>query len=122
MGRCLPVLSEEALNALEHYRYPGNIRELANIVERLLTICPEGKITLKDLPHEVREEAAHAPQTANMLNDLPYGGACLSQVERELILKTLEMTSGNKAAAARMIGITRRRLYLRLSQYGLAAA
>jgi DNA-binding NtrC family response regulator len=43
-------------------------------------------------------------------------------VEKELILKTLEMTSGNKSAAARMIGITRRRLYLRLSQYGLASA
>ena len=122
MGRCAPVLSEEVLNALEHYRYPGNIRELANIVERLLTICPDGRITFKDLPQEVREEAAHAPQTAKMLNDLPDGGARLSQVEKELILKTLEMTSGNKAAAARMIGITRRRLYLRLSQYGLALA
>ena len=122
MGRNPPVLSEEVLNALNNYRYPGNVRELANIVERLLTMCPDGKISLEDLPHEVREEAAYAPQTANVLNDLPDGGACLSEVEKELILKTLEMTSGNKAAAARMIGITRRRLYLRLSQYGLASA
>jgi DNA-binding NtrC family response regulator len=122
MGRCLPDLSEEILTALTDYRYPGNVRELANIVERLLTICPDGKISLRDLPKEVREEAAHAPQAATVLNALPDGGACLSQVEKELILKTLEMTSGNKSAAARMIGITRRRLYLRLSQYGLASA
>jgi transcriptional regulator of acetoin/glycerol metabolism len=84
-------------------------------------MCPDGKISIKDLPQEVREEAASALQTTNVLNDLPDGGACLSEVEKELILKTLEMTSGNKAAAARMIGITRRRLYLRLSQYGLAS-
>jgi DNA-binding NtrC family response regulator len=120
MGRCLPALSEEALNALKNYRYPGNVRELANIVERLLALCPDGKIGFKDLPPEVRAEAAHAPQTVRVLNELPDGGACLSDVEKELILKTLAMTSGNKAAAARMIGITRRRLYLRLSQYGLA--
>jgi two-component system, NtrC family, response regulator AtoC len=122
MGRRLPVLSAEALKALKNYRYPGNVRELANIVERLLTMCPGGRIGFKDLPQEVREEAADAAQSANVLNELPDGGACLSEVEKELILKTLAMTSGNKAAAARMIGITRRRLYLRLSQYGLVSA
>jgi DNA-binding NtrC family response regulator len=122
MDRYPPVLSEEVLNALKNYHYPGNVRELANIVERLLTMCPDGKISFKDLPQEVREEAASSAQATNILNDLPDGGACLSEVEKELILKTLEMTSGNKAAAARMIGITRRRLYLRLSQYGLASA
>jgi len=120
MDRYPPVLSEEALNALKNYRFPGNVRELANIVERLLTMCPDGQIGFKDLPQEVREEAASERQTANVLNDLPDGGACLSEVEKELILKTLEMTSGNKAAAARKMGITRRRLYLRLAQYGIA--
>jgi DNA-binding NtrC family response regulator len=122
MSRRPPVLSEEVLTALIDYRYPGNVRELANIVERLLTICPDGKISLQDLPREVREEAACTPRATAVLNALPTGGACLSEVEKELILKTLEMTSGNKSAAARMIGITRRRLYLRLSQYGLASA
>lgn len=121
MDRRLPVLSAEALRALTHYRYPGNVRELANIVERLLTMCPDGRISFSDLSREVREEAAHAPQTANVLKNLPDGGTCLSEVEKELILKTLAMTSGNKAAAARMIGISRRRLYLRLSQYGIAS-
>jgi DNA-binding NtrC family response regulator len=122
LGRRQPALSEDALSALGNYRYPGNVRELENIVERLLTICPDGKISLQDLPQEVRAEAACAPRATAVLSALPTGGACLSEVEKELILKTLEMTSGNKSAAARMIGITRRRLYLRLSQYGLASA
>jgi two-component system NtrC family response regulator len=122
LGRRQPALSEDALGALSNYRYPGNVRELENIVERLLTICPDGKISLQDLPQEVRAEAECAPRATAVLNALPAGGACLSEVEKELILKTLEMTSGNKSAAARMIGITRRRLYLRLSQYGLASA
>jgi DNA-binding NtrC family response regulator len=122
MGRRTPVLSEEVLAALANYRYPGNVRELANIVERLMTICPDGKIGRQDLPREVLEEAAHAPHAATVLAVLPAGGARLSQVEKELILKTLEIASGNKSVAARMIGITRRRLYLRLSQYGLVSA
>jgi DNA-binding NtrC family response regulator len=122
MGRRTPVLSEEVLAALTDYRYPGNVRELANIVERLMTICPDGKIGLQDLPKEVLDESAHAPHAATVLTALPSGGARLSQVEKELILKTLEIASGNKSVAARMIGITRRRLYLRLSQYGLVPA
>jgi DNA-binding NtrC family response regulator len=122
MGRRTPVLSEEVLAALTDYRYPGNVRELANIVERLMTICPDGKIGRQDLPREVLDEAAHAPHAGTVLTALPAGGASLSQVEKELILKTLEIASGNKSVAARMIGITRRRLYLRLSQYGLVPA
>lgn len=122
MGRNLPVFSGQTLDALKRYRYPGNVRELSNIVERLLTMCPGGQITFGDLPPEIREEFCGVSQNTPVLNELPDGGACLCEVEKELILKTLEITSGNKAAAARMIGITRRRLYLRLSQYGLASA
>ena len=122
MGRNLPVLSDGALNALIHYRYPGNVRELANIVERLMTMCPDGSIACSDLPPEISAELTDVSQNTHVLNELPDRGACLSEVEKELILKTLERTSGNKAAAARMIGITRRRLYLRLSQYGLGSA
>lgn len=122
IGHCVPALSQEVLNALQHYRYPGNVRELANIVERLLAMCSDGRITFEDLPREIRDDLAYASHHTTVLNELPGDGACLSEVEKELILKTLEITSGNKAAAARMIGITRRRLYLRLSQYGIASA
>jgi DNA-binding NtrC family response regulator len=102
-----------------HYSYPGNVRELINLVERLLVMCPNGNITAEDLPEEVRTDAKLSTESNKLLRQLPDGGARLQEVEKELILKTLAATSGNKVAAARMLGITRRRLYLRLSQYGL---
>jgi two-component system NtrC family response regulator len=121
MGRSLPSLTKEARAALLCYSYPGNVRELSNIVERLIVTCPNGRITLRGLPEEVREEADLAAGYSELLKELPDGGICLQEVEKELILKTLQKTSGNKLAAATMLGITRRLLYLRLSQYGLTS-
>ncbi|MGD8837846.1 MAG: helix-turn-helix domain-containing protein, partial [Desulfobacteraceae bacterium] len=59
--------------------------------------------------------------STKLLNELPNGGVALQDMEKELILKTLKMTSWNKAAAARMLGMTRRLLYLRLARYGFSA-
>lgn len=119
-GREAPFLTEDAAGLLLNYAYPGNVRELANIVERLAVICSHEKITTSDLPEEIRETENISPAFDKMLKRLPEGGVSLKEIERELILKTLQMTSGNKAAAARMLGITRRLLYLRLCQYGLS--
>lgn len=118
-----PRLSETAERALMQYAYPGNVRELANIVERLCVMCADGEATLADLPKEIRDEAsAVSADKGAWIGDLPHGGVRLQEMEKELILKTLEKTSGNKTAAAKMMGITRRRLYLRLSEYGIAPA
>ena len=113
-----PSLDSEAEEALLKYAYPGNVRELANIVERLLVTCPQGKIALQDLPEEVLEKTVQPADSSWHLKDLPEDGVPLKEVERELILKTLKKTDGNKVAAARMLGITRRLLYLRLADYG----
>jgi DNA-binding NtrC family response regulator len=121
MDRSVPLLTEEARSLLLDYSYQGNVRELTNIVERLLVTCPNGKITYHDLPEEVREEVDSAPASTEMLKGLPDGGVPLQEIEKELILKTLKMTSWNKTAAARTLGITRRLLYLRLSQYGFSS-
>jgi two-component system NtrC family response regulator len=102
------------------YSYQGNVRELTNIVERLLVICSNGKITCRDLPQEVREEAVETQGSTKLLKELPNDGVPLQELEKELILKTLKMTSWNKTAAARMLGMTRRLLYLRLAQYGFS--
>lgn len=120
LGRPLPMFTERAESALTGYSYPGNVRELINIVQRLFLTCSNGLIAFRDLPEEMRSEAAPFSGPPQVLKDLPDGGVCLRDVERELIVKTLERTGGKKAAAARMLGITRRLLYLRLSEYGLS--
>ncbi len=122
MERSAPLLTPGAKKLLLGYSYHGNVRELINIVERLVVICLNGKITCEDLPEEVREESMEAQQApTKLLKELPNGGVSLQDMEKELILKTLRMTSWNKASAARMLGMTRRLLYLRLAQYGFSA-
>jgi DNA-binding NtrC family response regulator len=120
MDRSAPIVAPEVSSLLLDYSYQGNVRELTNIVERLLVICSNGKITCRDLPQEVREEAVEAQGPAKLLKELPNDGVPLQELEKELILKTLKMTSWNKTAAARMLGMTRRLLYLRLAQYGFS--
>ena len=120
MDRSVPLLAPEVRSLLLDYSYQGNVRELTNIVERLIVICSNGKITYHDLPEEVREEAVKEQGSTKLLKELPNGGVPLQELEKELILKTLKMTSWNKAAAARMLGMTRRLLYLRLAQYGFS--
>ncbi|MCB2187852.1 MAG: sigma-54 dependent transcriptional regulator [Deltaproteobacteria bacterium] len=115
-GRPLPAIEDEAWRALLNHNYPGNVRELRNLAERITVSCPSGAVSLADLPPEVAT-AADAPDAGRVLGELPTGGVSLRQLEKELILKTLEKAGGNKAAAARMLGVTRRFLYLRLAEY-----
>jgi DNA-binding NtrC family response regulator len=118
-----PQLSEPAEKALLRYSYPGNVRELANIVERLFVLCSDGQVTLADLPAEILDETSgHSEDPGKWINDLPETGIRLQEMEKALIVKTLEKTSGNKAAAARMMGMTRRRLYIRIMEYGIVSA
>jgi two-component system response regulator AtoC len=118
MDRSAPLVAPEVSSLLLDYSYQGNVRELTNIVERLLVICSNGKITCQDLPQDVRVDAVEAQGPEKLLKELPHDGVPLQELEKELILKTLKMTSWNKTAAARMLGMTRRLLYLRLAQYG----
>jgi two-component system NtrC family response regulator len=99
------------------YAYPGNVRELMNVVERTFVTCPNGKVTFEDLPEELRSKKVSNSNGNSVLMELPESGVRLQEVEKELIMKTLELTKGNKMAAAGLLGITRRRLYLRLSEY-----
>ncbi len=117
MGRLVPVVSKAAGNVLRDYDYPGNVRELINLVERLLVTCSGERIDVDDLPGEI---SSQENGTSAFLSDIPSGGVRLEDMEKELILKTLEKTGNNRTEAAKMLGITRRKLYLRLSCYGVA--
>ncbi len=112
-GRGLPgeKLSPEARERLAAHRWPGNVRELENALERALILAGEG---------EVGPEHLAPPAPGRRAAEVLGEGFDLDAFERDLILAALERAGGNKAAAARLLGITRRRLYSRLESLGAA--
>lgn len=120
-GRVVRGIAPDAQRALDGYGYPGNIRELENIVERAVALGTGPVIGLGDLPVEVAGAAA-LPTAA--LAQLPEAGLALDDVlnelERRLLLQALARTEGNRTEAARLLRITFRSLRYRLKKQGLA--
>ena len=110
------LLSQEALQALLAYAWPGNIRELQNVVERL-RILSSGKIELRDLPSHVRT-ATHL-RLDSQFNQAPPVEMPLEELERIHILRCLTHHEGNKTRAAQSLGITIKTLYNKLHRYGI---
>jgi two-component system, NtrC family, response regulator len=105
----VPVLQKEYLEVLQHYNWPGNIRELKNIIERSVILNDEQQLTIKNLPVEL--QAAH-PQSLHSAFEL--AGA-----EKLHIQKVLTYTNGNKTEAARLMGIGLTTLYRKIEEYHL---
>ncbi len=116
-GQPPPTLSNEAMDTLRQYAFPGNVRELENILERAATLCEGGVIQTSDLGL-----AWHPPADNECTTAGPDGGLeqQLADMERRLISRALEQTGGNKTAAARQLGISFRALRYRLEKLGLA--
>ena len=99
------------------YRWPGNVRQLENVLERLLVLASGDLITAEDLPEEL---VPVAPSTAILWPNLPEDGISLEAIERELISRALEKFDGNQSQAARYLDISRRTLIYRMEKHGLA--
>jgi DNA-binding NtrC family response regulator len=111
-GREAGDLSEAAIHKLVHYDWPGNIRELRNVLERSIILRPEGTIGADDiLIGDSIPGAATDTTGTDTFN--------LEEMEERAIKKALAVTSGNRSEAARLLGITRRALYGRLERYGI---
>jgi DNA-binding NtrC family response regulator len=106
-------ITPDALSALQGYDFPGNVRELENLIERAFAMGAREQITLADLPSLTSGHAAPVATSS--------GGAIpqLAEVEKELILRALAHYSDDKEAAARALGISRRTIYRRLKEYGM---
>ena len=105
-----PVLTAGAKKILEQYPFPGNVRELANAVERAL-ILTGGKLPLTA---EALSFLGQQKASPRRVFELPPEGISLEELEKELIKQALERTGGNKSAAARLLGLTRTKLRTRL--------
>lgn len=110
-------LDAEVLKVLDIYPWPGNIRELENLMERLAALNEEGVITVDDLPDHVANQASSVDR---LLLNIPPDGVALEQVERELIREALERNDWNQTRAARFLQITRNTLIYRMQKFGLS--
>jgi len=121
-GKPAREFSPEAMAALISYRWPGNVRELRAAVEHGVVMATGSRIQLADLPESLRDTTG---RSAPLLSPVPGGAGDtggesatlnLDQHEKTLILQALEQTRGNRAEAARKLGISRRTLYRRLDE------
>ena len=112
LGRPGCSVSPEALAVLRKHRWPGNVRELENVIERALVLGSSTVLTVHDLPDSLLEATPTAART---------GGRRLADVERDHIARTLRDSAGNKAAAARVLGLDRKTLYRKLIQHRIAS-
>jgi len=116
-----PQLDQGAIELLQTYPFPGNVRELENVLERALTLCGDGLITAD---HIKLRGAARPPatETAQPANTEELGGALgdkLEDMERDAIIKALEKTRYNKTAAAKLLGMSFRALRYRVKKLGI---
>ena len=110
-------LTPPALAALKGYRFPGNVRELENMLERAYTLCENDQINTADL--RLAESPSPADQEGPSLADIDNLEDYLESVERKLILQALEETRWNRTAAAQRLNLTFRSMRYRLKKLGL---
>ena len=108
------IMSAEALESMSKYSWPGNIRELENIVERCVVISSSSMIKISCLPYEIREAGnSYAPTN----EPEPLLNSAIDAIEREVIQKALAEAKGNKTKASLSLGISRRSLHRKLQKY-----
>lgn len=116
-----PKFSKQALRVLKTYAWPGNIRELRNLCERLSILLAGRVIEPENLPSEFTAKViANAPATSNFT--LPETGLQLDTLEADLIHQALNRTNGNRSKSAKLLGISRDTLLYRMQKHGFAAS
>ena len=113
-----PTLSVEALAMLKAYRWPGNLRELRNVLERSVLLCNGNVITADDLPNE-KFTTSHLERVTGAMAPLTVSGSPEFEAERTRIMQALEHNGGNQTLAARAMGISRRTMLNRLDAYAI---
>jgi two-component system response regulator PilR (NtrC family) len=114
-----PLLGGDALAALEAYGFPGNVRELENILERAITLTIEGEIRAADIQLRPPPSGTVSAVSAVNLSKAGALGDHLEDIERDAIIKALEQSRFNKTAAAKILGMSFRALRYRIKKLGI---
>jgi two-component system response regulator HydG len=116
-GRPVRTIAAAALRALENYHWPGNIRELRNVIERAVALCPGPEIQPADLPEAILA-ATHRPNCTAFASASSLGSA-KRDIETARIAEALRKHRNNRLRAAADLGISRMTLYRKLRKYGM---
>ena len=124
IGVTRPQISDEAMDKLLSYSYPGNVRELENILERAVTLCSEDRIEPEDIQLKPGQLLSDLPELAGRdvtVGDVGADGleGQLEHIQREAIVRALEQTRYNKTKAAELLGMTFRQLRYRVKKLGI---
>ena len=96
------------------YNWPGNVRELRNTIENMVLLSRENVLSIDDVPEPIR-----ATQSTPLSGSASLAGRSLAEVERELIQSNLDFVDGNRAKAAKILGMGERTLYRKIKEYDL---
>src|SRR5918912_19409 len=111
-GKQIKGLTPGTLNAMLAHDWPGNVRELENAIERAVVLCKSSELTADDLPTTLRGPRPAQRDPAGLIP-----GASMGEIEREAILRTLELVGGSTSRAAEILGISVRKIQYRLKEY-----
>lgn len=110
------TIEQDALAALEHYAWPGNVRELMNVIESIYTFSRSARISRADLPVPITATPVRLRPEVSPSSAVPPSFA---EAERDLIVRALASTGGNKLQTAKLLGISRKKLYAKIAKYSL---
>ncbi|NVM01831.1 MAG: sigma-54-dependent Fis family transcriptional regulator [Candidatus Helarchaeota archaeon] len=119
LGKKVKGISDEALFLLKNYNWPGNIRELGNIIERAMVIGSKDVITPQDLPHEIFGILGKVRKPAKEFS-LREGASSLWEVEKGIIERALQECNYNQSLAAKKLGISRNHLRYRIKKWNIS--
>ena len=111
------TISADALALFMEYGWPGNVREMENILERCSAFCDEGVIQVKDLPESFKD----VPERKDAVAVDGLAGMPLAEIEKTAITQTLKMCGGNKAEVSRRLGISEKSVYNKIKSYGISS-
>lgn len=118
LGKYVSAITVDALDSLKSYNWPGNIRELENIVERAINMTEGETIELQHLPTFIIAEQHYEPKEVTTLTSLKHA---VEEVEKATIIKCLKAVHYNKLKAAKILGISRTSLYEKIEKFGIDA-